>query len=281
MKKAIAILCLAAMLTCTACQKQEPKPEPAPTQPVQQEQKDLLSFTDFRGTEITYDDEVTVLPGFAYGRKTVGFFHDTVKTPEDFDENKNYIGKEQIPLETIEYLPYKSYTNREQFGITVADCPIVVNSDGTSEPPYYQKLMVTDVKLKGVLRLVSTDDVTGSAYAFNEWAGDVFFYPYPETMGDFPFIDVGGNYTPLAIEGERSDYTALADTVRIHVGNLNKKGSFDLKEGLTAEDVAALFENSDLVEGEVAFHLISMEYNYDAPTVFETRVSAIEKIGDL
>lgn len=277
----LCLLCLAVLVSCSSQVKEvdlvveERPPEAA----VKNEKEPMLRFTDILGKEYSMEDSVDVLQPFVYGRRTSGYFVDNVTNPELFDA-EGFHGSWEAQGVEYQWKHYSQSQKTEDEGFTIGYAEVCnrVYPDGTTEIPEQQSLWLSSVKLKGILHYATEDRDYGSAYALNERKGEVFFYPYPEDMGDFPFIELGGfsgdgkqstgGFAPLLIRGAKSDYQAWADTVRLQVTDLSQ------------EQIQELFADSDLIEAEVLFDRLKMEYAYCMPLTSETVTASVEKIAD-
>ena len=262
------VLILAVLAGCfvTGCTAEEKQPEASGT-----------VVLDIAGEELDLSgDFLYGQYGEVYVRHTTGFYRDNREHPGQFADGAftgEYAGQEEwsrISRDT----PAESYT----FSTGYAQQQVSVQA-GTAAP-VQQSLMLEDVTLRGFLRCAGSTVNTGSAYGENETEGDLYFYPDPRTMGDFPFIDYGSgvNY-PRVIAGEQSGFLCAADTQKILLGNLTA-GEYHIR-GLSDGEVAALFASSDLIEAEVCFRTLSMQYNQDAPTRYHSVVvETIRRLGD-
>lgn len=238
-----------------------------------------LVVTDFRGEEMVFDDGFTLALDYVYGRKTSGFFYDSVNEPELFDDEGNFTGDKMLNDGEFIWGMYPTNRNFHEFRIWQSEAKSYVTKEGEAYRPHYQKTSIDEIKLKGILRYVSTDNYTGNYYAHNEWEGDLIFYPYPETMGSFPMIDLTAWPEALTIKGERSDYSSVADCPRISLGNL-KKETLNLLN-MELSDVEALFSDSDLIDVEIDFFEMGMAWVEEAHVEFTTGIRSITKNADL
>lgn len=253
---------------------------------VREEKQPLLIVTDFTGEEISLPSSFTLtLPGF-YGRKTTGLFADNRTQPELFEETKLYQEK-KLEQSNIHWQRYSSESNFQNFELFSAESSVVVDREYKSSKPVSQNALLLNLPLTGILRLVEQDFEPESAYAYREKKGDLIFYPYPNRLGDFPFSDLEDDVVeangkqgikyPLYISGNHSDYQAIADTVRIPLGNINDK---ILSERLP-ETMEQLFARGDLIEAEIVLNSLEIEYSIESPLVYRARVQSITKTADL
>ena len=214
-----------------------------------------------------------------YARTTTGFYTDNRSAPDQFDSEGTYTGGWQLPDEVVWRLLTRE-APPEGYSLSSGYSQQQVNAAAGTAVPVEQRVELTDVTLTGVLRLVETGRDTGSIYGMNEAPGDLFFYPYPESMGDFPFIDYGSSVTyPLTVAGERTDFSFAADTPRIWLGNLDED---TLRyPSAAAGEVRALFAGSDLIEATVAFRQLSISYTRDAPPSYTSVIDSLEKTAGL
>lgn len=231
--------------------------------------ENYLSYTDFLGKERTMQEEIELLHRFVYARRTTGLFVDNLTSPQLFNE-EGYVGDQTAVEEDSMWKTYLSSTNNdyENFTVDSAMCAVKVYKDGSAEPPSEQWLELSDVKLKGILRLVTEFDGSPNSYALNYNVGDIYFYPYPENMGEFPML-FDGTYSPLLIRGEKVPYKAWTDTQRIKITDL------------TEEQILNIFDYSDLAEVEIIFSELKFMYSSDFPNYSETTTDTICKLKDL
>ena len=254
-------------------------PEEVTTEVVREEEKAALVVTDFRGEEIEFEKGFTLALDYVYGRKTSGFFYDNVSNPELFDAEGNFTGDKMLNDSEFVWGTYPTGRNFQEFLIWESLAKSYVNKDKEAYRPHYQKTMMEGPKLKCILRYVSTTNNTGNYYAHNEWEGDVVFYPYPESMGYFPMIGLTDWPEALVIQGERSNYSAVADCPEIKLGNV-KKSNLNL-QNMELADVEALFSGSDLVEVEIDFYHLEMAWVEEAHVEYAAGIGNIVKNKDL
>lgn len=214
-------------------------------------------------------EETELLHRFVYARPTTGLFVDNLSSPQLFNE-EGYTGDRTAVEKDSMWKTYLSNQNSnfENFTVDRAMCAVKVYKDGSAEPPSEQWLELSDVKLKGILRLVTEFDGSPNSYALNYNVGEVYFYPYPENMGEFPML-FDGTYSPLLIRGEKTSYQAWADTQRIKVTDL------------TEEQLSDIFADSDLAEAEINFSKLKFMYSSDFPNYSETSIETVNKIKAL
>lgn len=184
----------------------------------------------------------------SYLRKTTGVFYDSTNNAELFDIAAMDFTGTRIDQNSVEWVAVKS---GDTFGtLTVDKAEInffktqVYDNDGKEvEGEFEYPIFSSTVSFTG------TTTLTGYAIQFvaDEYgidAGDIYFYPDPATMGDYPLIgssySIGANYyTPDASFG------AYGDTVAIHLGNAGKDYSGN------AEVDTAFAEKAKFVKVEV------------------------------
>ncbi len=235
--------------------------------------------------EIKWQDHIVA-------RATTGYFADNRAVPEgaaylanlELLEERLYYTEDEyglhigsfISVEPEDWKVLEQGYQGETFYLETAQS----NQPDDSEPPH-QKAMYSQVELCGILQLAEVDWLTGEVYAEGSRVGNLFFFPYPGAMGDFPLIDMdGGLQQPKVIQSRRTNYIAAADTVRIKIGNF-AEGSIHLEGGLTTEDILSMFTTSDLVQCKVTFSKLSAIYVYQSPVMWEATVSSITEIAPL
>lgn len=213
-----------------------------------------------------------------YVRHTTGFYADNQNNPELFTASKEFVGEYAEP--NYEWGKIDKTVTSDIFTFFTGYTQMQVYIATNSATPIEQRLELKDVKLKGILKYVDNTVNTNSYYGVNETEGDIFFYPFPQSMGDFPFIDVASSTSyPIIIAGSRSDFACAADTVRMLLGNI-LSNTMNLNN-IETSTVKKMFENSDLIEAEIMFGNLAMQYNYDAPTKCHSIViDEIRKLND-
>ena len=218
--------------------------------------------------------------GEVYGRVTSGFYTDNRTEPAAFTAGGDYVG--DWKLSDVAVKKYKADAAIGSFRLSSGGTFSLqeASTERGTASPVYQAVRLDDVRLTGVLRLVETTSNTGNFYAENEFAGDLFFYPYPDSLGEIPFIDCDPlGYYPKTAAGERTDFAFAADTLRIDLGNFDR-GTVQVAEG-APEDLHSLFAESDFVEAAIEFQYFQMNYTYDAPIEYSCIIGSVEKNGDL
>lgn len=213
-----------------------------------------------------------------YTRPTTGFYADNQDNPELFTVSKEFMGEYAEP--SYQWSKIDKTVTSDIFTFFTSYTQMQVHTTTHSATPIEQRLELKKIKLKGILKYIENTGNTDSYYGANETEGDVFFYPLPQSMGDFPFIDVQSSSSyPVIIAGNRSDFVCAADTVKILLGNI-LSNTMKLNN-IEISTIKKMFENSDLIEAEIVFSNLAMQYNYDAPTKCHSVViDKISKIKD-
>lgn len=278
MKKYIVV----AVLCClTACGSVEQIQEP--NKPIESEQDAaLFEYTDLMGDQYSKENELEIVQRFVYARKSSGYFVDSVSYPNLFAED-GFQGEREVAgvqYEWKRYFPSSNITY-DNFRIHQAASILSINKDGMTENLREQYLNLNDVSLKGILKLTTEFEGSNNSYGLNYNAGDIYFFPYPDIMGEFPMLileypdksykykDEAGGYAPLLISAEKSDYQAWADTVRIKIDDLSD------------EQIAELFKESDLIEVNVNFSQLEFLHMDEFPLYSSAKIETIRKSADL
>lgn len=276
------ILCLMLAACSAGTAEVQPPAEPSEAEPSVQQEAKPFCYKDAFGKEYSAANELEIFQRFTYGRKSSGYFVDNRSHPELFDE-EGFHGDREAPEVVYEWRRYQAHKNEEDWLFQVGDASSVlwVNGEGELLGLREQRMTLSGVNLTGILRWVTETDARGSAYALNYFEGELYFYPDPAAMGDFPMMilddsqrdldysHTSGGFAPLRIYGSRSSYQAWADTLRIKV------------DPLPQEELEALFADSDLIEVEIALDQVDFLHAPDFPLYSRAQVESLVKLGDL
>lgn len=260
------------LLFCIGCGKQQ-------DDQLKLEEETGYSITDFTGETLELLD-YHIVTNYAYGRKTTGLWIDNISSPNSFSQDGAYEG-EPIDQQLFDWEHYTvNFPASTNYSIIRSWTVFPVEGGKINrDTPIQQNIIFRSIKLKGVMRMAQ-EDMTGDFYSWQEKQGDIYFYPYPDEMGNFPIIDLGTWGSEwMKIAGEKTDYCAVADTVKIYLGNINDLQS---REDFAKEAGEAIFSNSDLVEVDIALGNVEFGYIEESPVLGKAQyINQIKKIKDL
>lgn len=263
------------LICCLLFSSCSTQPTNVETETHEPETEYLLQYIDFTGESIQIEDLLCIKNNYVYARKTSGLFIDNKTNPDAFDDNGKYIltlDQNQQP----QWYKYSSNRNFENFRLNSAMSEVVIENNYQGNSPHYQKVYLQDVVLNGILKYCTESVQTGNQYAMNYQKGDLIFYPYPNSLGDFPFIDVDYIHTPLEIQSTSSNYSAVADTIPIKLGNLDMNTIvFSDSSSLNSNNISDFYTGNDLVDVEIHLSKLVLEYNYDAPVQCEAKLEEV------
>ncbi len=266
------IICLICCLLFSSCTIQSTNTGSEIHEP---ETGSLLQYIDFTGETIKIEDQFCIKNNYVYARKTSGLFTDNKTNPDAFDNNEKYIltlDKNQQP----QWYKFTSNRNFNNFRINSAMSEVVIDNSYHGSSPRYQKVYLQDVVLNGILKYCTENVQIGNQYSSNYQKGDLIFYPYPNSLGDFPFIDVNYINLPLEIKSTSTNYSAVADTIPINLGNLETNNIvFSDSLSLNSKIITNYFVDSDLIDVEIHLSELILEYNCDAPILCKAQLEAV------